>query len=131
MNDRIQRFEELITRPDGSVDDIFSEKQRESNQIEQLITLNPQQAYQLSTAIQAQYDSLNTGIKDMRTNFGKSISEVLKEKPAATNLHPFLNVLPYGLEDGVANPNKGNVKPKINAGLENLDPSLTKHAHLT
>ena len=132
MNDRIQKFEELITRPDNLIiDDIFSEKQRESNQIEQLITLNPQQAYQLSTSIQAQYESLNTGIKDMRNHFGKSVSEVLKEKPDAAKLQPYLNVLPYGLEDGIANPNRGDAKPTINAGLENLDPSLTKHAHLT
>ena len=133
MNDRIQKFEELITRPNGSMDDIFSERQRESNQIDQLMTMTSQQAYQLSKDIQDQHDSLETGIKTMRTQFSESIQQVLKDKPDPTKQVPYQNVLPYGLKDGEPNPNRGNVPvgPKVNEGLENLDPSLTKHTHST
>jgi hypothetical protein len=133
MNDRIQKFEELITRPNGSMDDIFSERQRESDQIEKLMTFTPQQAYQLSKDIQDQHDSLETGIKLMRTQFSESIQQVLKDKPDPTKQVPYQNVLPYGLKDGEPNPNRGNVPvgPKVNEGLENLDPSLTKHTHST
>ena len=133
MNDRIQKFEELITRPNGSMDDIFSERQRESNQIQQLMTMTPQQAYQLSKDIQDQHDSLETGIKIMRTQFSESIQQVLKDKPDPQKQVPYQNVLPYGLKDGEPNLNRGNVPvgPKVNEGLENLDPSLTKNTHST
>ena len=131
MNSRLKDFENLITRPDGSVDDIFSENQRETNELEQLITMNPQQAYQLSTSIQAQHDSLDVGIKAMRNSFGKGVSEVLKEKPVAANLTKYQNVLPYGVEEIPAgtNLNRPPLKQDVNAGLENLDPSLTKNIH--
>lgn len=131
MNDRIQKFEELITRPNGSMDDIFSERQRESNQIQQLMTMTSQQAYQLSKDIQDQHDALETGIKIMRTQFSESIQQVLKDKPDPTKQIPYQNVLPYGLKDGEPNINRGNVQPKVNEALENLDPSLTKHTHST
>lgn len=131
MNSRLQDFENLITRPDGSVDDLFSERQRETNELEQIMSMNPQQAYQLSTSIQAQFDSLKNRIEPMREAFVKACAEALKEKPNASIQHPYQNVLPYGIQEGDDNPNRGNAKPIINAGLENLDPSLTNHLHQT
>lgn len=129
MNSRLQEFENLITRPDGSVDDLFSERQRETNDLERLITMNPQQAYQLSTSIQAQFDSFKNGIEPMRTKFVEACAEALKEKPTPARQVPYQNVLPYGTEEGDPNPNRNQAKPIINAGLENLDPSLTNQLH--
>lgn len=129
MNSRLQEFENLITRPDGSIDDLFSERQRETNELEQLMTMNPQQAYQLSTSIQAQFDSLKANIEPMRENFIKACAEVLKEKPDATRQRQYENILPYGTQEGDQNPNRNNTRPIINASLENLDPSLTNQLH--
>ena len=131
MNSRLQDFENLITRPDGSIDDIFSERQRETNELEQIMTMNPQQAYQLSTSIQGQFDSLKATIEPMREAFVKACAEALKEKPDASRQQPYQNVLPYGIQEGDENPSRLNAKPIINAGLENLDPSLTTHLHQT
>jgi hypothetical protein len=129
MNSRLQEFENLITRPDGSVDDLFSQRQRESNDLEQIMSMNPQQAYQLSTSIQAQFDSLKDLIGPMRKNFIEASAEALKEKPEPTRQRPYQNILPYGTEEGDSNPNRTQEKPIINAGLENLDPSLTNQLH--
>lgn len=129
MNSRIQNFENLITRPDGSIDDIFSERQRELNELQQILTMNPQQAYQLSTSIQAQHDSLETGLNTMRKNFVEACSESLKEKPDPQKQVPYQNVLPYGLEKGEPNPQRTTLNQDVNASLENLDPSLTKNTH--
>ena len=129
MNSRLQDFENLITHPDGSIDDLFSERQRETNELEQLMTMNPQQAYQLSTSIQAQFDSFKNGIDPMRKSFVEACAEALKEKPTPTRQVPYQNILPYGTEEGDPNPNRQIVKPIINAGLENLDPSLTNQLH--
>lgn len=129
MNSRIQNFENLITRPDGSIDDIFSERQRELNELQQIMTMNPQEAYQLSTSIQAQHDSLETGLNTMRKNFVEACSEALKEKPDPQKQMPYQNVLPYGLEKGEPNPQRTTLNQQVNASLENLDPSLTKNTH--
>jgi len=129
MNSRLQEFENLITRPDGSIDDLFSERQRETNELEQLMTMTPQQAYQLSTSIQAQFDSLKATIEPMRENFIKACAEALKEKPDATRQRQYENILPYGTQEGDQNPNRNNTRPIINASLENLDPSLTNQLH--
>jgi hypothetical protein len=132
MNSRLQNFENLITRPDGSIDDIFSERQRETNELEQIMSMNPQQGYQLSTSIQAQFDTLKTEIEPMRKKFVEACSEALKEKPDTTRQNTYQNVLPYGTQEGDPNPTRPAApKPKINAGLENLDPSLTNHLHQT
>ena len=129
MNSRLRDFENLITRPDGSIDDLFSERQRETNELEQLMTMTPQQAYQLSTSIQAQFDSLKATIEPMRDNFIKACAEALKEKPDATRQRQYENILPYGTQEGDQNPNRNNTRPIINASLENLDPSLTNQLH--
>ncbi len=129
MNSRLKDFENLITRPDGSVDDLFSERQRETNELEQIMSMNPQQAYQLSTSIQAQFDSLKLLIEPMRDKFVKACAEAIKDKPDPARQQPYQNVLPYGMQEGDANPSRGNVKPDINASLENLDPSLTNQLH--
>ena len=129
MNSRLQEFENLITRPDGSIDDLFSERQRETNELEQLMTMTPQQAYQLSTSIQAQFDSLKATIEPMREKFIKACAEALKEKPDATRQRQYENILPYGTQEGDQNPNRNNIRPIINASLENLDPSLTNQLH--
>lgn len=130
MNSRLQEFENLITSPDGSIDDIFSKVQRENNQLAQLMTMNPQQAYQLSQDIKNQQDSLDTGLKVMMNDFNESIQQVLKDKPDPTKQRVYQNVLPYGLEEGEPNALRGNAKPIVNTGLENLDHSLTKRLHL-
>lgn len=131
MNDRLQNFENLITGPDGSINDIFSERQRESNQIQQLLSLTAQQSYQLSKDIENQHNSLKSGIEIMRKEFSESIQQVLKDKPDPTKQNEYKNVLPYGLEKAEPNPNRGppTSLPDVNISLENLDPSLTKNTH--
>ena len=132
MNKRLEQFENIITKPDGSVNDLFSEKQRDANELEKLISMNPQQAYQLSTAIKAQHDSLKKGIQTMRQSFVNSCSEALKDKPDPAKQRPFKNVLPYGLSKEEQNPNRPRVPPQdINAGLEDLEPTLTNQVHQT
>lgn len=133
MNERFERLEKLITDHDGTINDIFSKRQRETNLIEQILSLNPTQAYNLSTSIQAQYDSLKNGIVDMRKDFGEGIQQIMKDKPDPGKLTPYQNVLPYGLEKGEPIVERGNVqlKPDVNLHLQNLDPSLTKDAHST
>lgn len=129
MNKRLEQFENIITKPDGSVNDLFSEKQRDANELEKLISMNPQQAYQLSTSIKAQHDSLKNGIQTMRQNFLNSCYEALKDKPDPSKLRPFKNVLPYGLSKEPQNPNRPLAPQDINAGLEDLEPTLTNHVH--
>lgn len=132
MNKRIEQFENIITKPDGSVNDLFSEKQRDANELEKLISMNPQQAYQLSTSIKAQHDSLKKGIQTMRQSFVNSCSEALKDKPDPAKLRAFKNVLPYGLSKEEQNPNRTRLAPQdINTGLEDLDPTLTNQVHQT
>ena len=132
MNKRLEQFENIITKPDGSVNDLFSEKQRDTNELEKLISMNPQQAYQLSTSIKAQHDSLKKGIQTMRQSFVNSCSEALKDKPDPAKLRPFKNVLPYGLSKEEQNPNRTRLAPQdINTGLEDLDPTLTNQVHQT
>jgi hypothetical protein len=131
MNKRLEQFENIITKPDGSVNDLFSEKQRDANELEKLISMNPQQAYQLSTSIKAQHDSLKKGIQTMRQSFVNSCSEALKDKPDPAKLRPFQNVLPYGLSKETLNPNRPPAPQDINAGLEDLDPTLTNQVHQT
>ena len=132
MNKRLEQFENIITKPDGSVNDLFSEKQRDTNELEKLISMNPQQAYQLSTSIKAQHDSLKKGIQTMRQSFVNSCSEALKDKPDPAKLRAFKNVLPYGLSKEEQNPNRTRLAPQdINAGLEDLDPTLTNQVHQT
>jgi hypothetical protein len=132
MNKRLEQFENIITKPDGSVNDLFSEKQRDANELEKLISMNPQQAYQLSTSIKAQHDSLKKGIQTMRQNFVNSCSETLKDKPDPSKLRPFQNILPYGLSKEPQNPNRTALAPQdINAGLEDLEPTLTNQVHQT
>lgn len=132
MNKRLEQFENIITKPDGSVNDLFSEKQRDANELEKLISMNPQQAYQLSTAIKAQHDSLKKGIQTMRQSFVNSCSEALKDKPDPAKQRPFKNVLPYGLSKEEQNPNRPRVPLQdINAGLEDLEPTLTNQVHQT
>ena len=106
MNDRLQNFENLITGPDGSINDIFSERQRETNQIQQLLSLTAQQSYQLSKTIEDQHNSLKSGIQTMRKDFSESIQQVLKDKPDPTKQNEYKNVLPYGLEKDEPNPNR-------------------------
>ena len=131
MNSRLQEFENLITSPDGSIDDVFSKSQRENNQIAQLMTMNPQQAYQLSQDIKNQQDSLDAGLKVMTNQFNESIQQVLKDKPDATKQAKYKNVLPYGLRPQPAgtNPQRPALTQDVNEGLENLDHSLTKRLH--
>jgi len=132
MNKRLEQFENIITKPDGSVNDLFSEKQRDANELEKLISMNPQQAYQLSTSIKAQHDSLKKGIQTMRQSFVNSCSEALKDKPDPAKLRAFKNVLPYGLSKEEQNPNRNTLaRQDINAGLEDLDPTLTNQVHQT
>lgn len=133
MNSRLQDFENLITSPDGSIDDIFSKVQRENNEIAQLMTMNPQQAYQLSQDIKNQQDSLDAGLKVMTDKFNESIQQVLKDKPDATKQAKYQNVLPYGLRTQPAgtNPQRPALTQNVNEGLENLDHSLTKQTHST
>jgi hypothetical protein len=132
MNKRLEQFENIITKPDGSVNDLFSEKQRDANELEKMISMNPQQAYQLSTSIKAQHDSLKKGIQTMRQSFVNSCSEALKDKPDPAKQRPFKNVLPYGLSKEEQNPNRPRVPPQdINAGLEDLEPTLTNQVHQT
>ncbi len=132
MNKRLEQFENIITKPDGSVNDLFSEKQRDANELEKLISMNPQQAYQLSTSIKAQHDSLKNGIQTMRQSFVNSCSEALKDKPDPSKLRPFKNILPYGLSKETQNPNRTALAPQdINAGLEDLEPTLTNQVHQT
>jgi len=132
MNKRLEQFENIITKPDGSVNDLFSEKQRDANELEKLISMNPQQAYQLSTSIKAQHDSLKKGIQTMRQSFVNSCSEALKDKPDPAKQRPFKNVLPYGLSKEEQNPNRTRLAPQdINAGLEDLEPTLTNQVHQT
>ena len=131
MNKRLEQFENIITKPDGSINDLFSEKQRDANELEKLITMNPQQAYQLSTSIKAQHDSLKKGIQTMRQSFVNSCSEALKDKPDPAKLRPFKNVLPYGLSKEPQNPNRTLAPQDINAGLQDLDPTLTNQVHQT
>lgn len=133
MNSRLQEFENLITSPDGSIDDIFSKVQRENNQLAQLMTMNPQQAYQLSQDIKNQQDSLDTGLKVMTNQFNESIQQVLKDKPDPTKQRVYQNVLPYGLRTQPAgtNPQRPTLTQDVNEGLENLDHSLTKRLHST
>ena len=132
MNKRLEQFENIITKPDGSVNDLFSEKQRDANELEKLISMNPQQAYQLSTSIKAQHDSLKNGIQTMRQSFVNSCSEALKDKPDPAKLRAFKNVLPYGLSKEEQNPNRLRLaRQDINAGLEDLDPTLTNQVHQT
>jgi hypothetical protein len=132
MNKRLEQFENIITKPDGSVNDLFSEKQRDANELEKLISMNPQQAYQLSTSIKAQHDSLKKGIQTMRQSFVNSCSEALKDKPDPAKQIPFKNVLPYGLSKEEQNPNRPRVPLQdINAGLDDLDPTLTNQVHQT
>jgi hypothetical protein len=131
MNSRLQEFENLITSPDGSIDDVFSKSQRENNQIAQLMTMNPQQAYQLSQDIKNQQDSLDAGLKVMTNQFNESIQQVLKDKPDATKLREYQNVLPYGLrmQPAGTNPQRPALTQDVNDDLENLDHSLTKRLH--
>lgn len=131
MNKRLEQFENIITKPDGSVNDLFSEKQRDANELEKLISMNPQQAYQLSTSIKAQHDSLKNGIQTMRQSFVNSCSEALKDKPDPSKLRPFQNILPYGLSKETQNPNRPLAPQNINAGLEDLEPTLTNQVHQT
>ena len=132
MNKRLEQFENIITKPDGSVNDLFSEKQRDANELEKLISMNPQQAYQLSTSIKAQHDSLKKGIQTMRQSFVNSCSEALKDKPDPAKQRPFKNVLPYGLSKEEQNPNRNTLaRQDINAGLEDLEPTLTNQVHQT
>lgn len=133
MNSRLQDFENLITSPDGSIDDIFSKAQRENNEIAQLMTMNPQQAYQLSQDIKNQQDSLDAGLKVMTDKFNESIQQVLKDKPDATKQAKYQNVLPYGLRTQPAGTNQQRpaLTQNVNEGLENLDHSLTKQTHST
>ena len=133
MNSRLQDFENLITSPDGSIDDVFSKAQRENNQIAQLMTMNPQQAYQLSQDIKNQQDSLDAGLKVMTNKFNESIQQVLKDKPDATKQAKYQNVLPYGLRTQPAgtNPQRAGLTQDVNEDLENLDHSLTKRLHST
>lgn len=129
MNSRLRDFENLITRPDGSIDDIFSERQRETNEFEQIMSMTPQQAYQLSTSIQAQFATLKTELEPMRTKFIEACSEALKEKPIAGRQAIYKNVLPYGTDQSDPNPRRQNMTQDINENLENLDPSLTNQLH--
>lgn len=131
MNSRLQEFENLITSPDGSIDDVFSKAQRENNELAQLMTMNPQQAYQLSQDIKNQQDSLDAGLKVMTNQFNESIQQVLKDKPDATKLGKYKNVLPYGLRTQPAgtNPQRPVLTQDVNEDLENLDHSLTKRLH--
>ena len=131
MNKRLEQFENIITKPDGSINDLFSEKQRDANELEKLISMNPQQAYQLSTSIKAQHDSLKKGIQTMRQSFVNSCSEALKDKPDPAKQRVFQNVLPYGLSKETQNPNRPPAPQDINAGLEDLDPTLTNQVHQT
>jgi hypothetical protein len=132
MNKRLEQFENIITKPDGSVNDLFSEKQRDANELEKLISMNPQQAYQLSTSIKAQHDSLKNGIQTMRQSFVNSCSEALKDKPDPAKLRAFKNVLPYGLSKEEQNQNRNTLaRQDINTGLEDLDPTLTNQVHQT
>ena len=133
MNSRFRDFESLITRPDGSVDDLFSERQREQNQLEQIMSMTPQQGYQLSQDIKNQQDSLDAGLKVMMNQFSESIQQVLKDKPDATKQTKYTNVLPYGLKSQKAgeNPHRAGLTQDVNEGLENLDHSLTKQTHST
>ena len=133
MNSRLQNFENLITGPDGSIDDIFSKVQRDNNQIAQIMTMNPQQAYQLSQDIKDQQDALDTGLKQMTDDFNQSVQQVLKDKPDPTKQRVYKNVLPYGLKTKPAgtNPNQPTVVQTVNEDLENLDQSLTKQLHST
>lgn len=133
MNSRLQDFENLITSPDGSIDDVFSKAQRENNQIAQLMTMNPQQAYQLSQDIKNQQDSLDAGLKIMTNKFNESIQQVLKDKPDATKLGKYQNVLPYGLRTQPAGTNQQRpaLIQDVNEDLENLDHTLTKRLHST
>jgi len=131
MNSRLQEFENLITSPDGSIDDVFSKAQRENNELAQLMTMNPQQAYQLSQDIKNQQDSLDAGLKVMTNQFNESIQQVLKDKPDATKQAKYQNVLPYGLRPQPAgtNPQRPALTQDVNEGLENIDHSLTKRLH--
>jgi hypothetical protein len=131
MNSRLQEFENLITSPDGSIDDVFSKVQRENNQIAQLMTMNPQQAYQLSQDIKNQQDNLDAGLKVMTNKFNESIQQVLKDKPDATKQAKYQNVLPYGLRPQQAGTNRQRptLTQDVNEDLENLDHSLTKRLH--
>jgi hypothetical protein len=131
MNSRLQEFENLITSPDGTIDDVFSKAQRENNEIAQLMTMNPQQAYQLSQDIKNQQDALDTGLKKMMNQFSESIQQVLKDKPDATKQAKYQNVLPYGLRPQPAGTNqqRPTLTQDVNEDLENLDHSLTKRLH--
>jgi len=131
MNSRLQDFENLITSPDGSIDDVFSKTQRENNEIAQLMTMNPQQAYQLSQDIKDQQDKLDSGLKVMTNKFNESIQQVLKDKPDAAKQAKYQNVLPYGLRTQPAgtNPQRPALIQDVNEDLENLDHNLTKQTH--
>jgi hypothetical protein len=67
----------------------------------------------------------------MRQSFVNSCSEALKDKPDPAKLRPFKNVLPYGLSKEEQNPNRRATPQDINAGLEDLDPTLTNQVHQT